>query len=164
MFDRRFPYLFRPSDLPHGTPEERARFAEFASRVRARTDFEVTYNAKSGRLFYYIGDPTQGGALPNELTRFATGPRSYDLSIFDKVDEVCSVLQSGRMSMAAKDRLHAHAEKSKQSDREAAMSRFVRPELLRLAREELTRNKLRFGMSGRFRPSVLVNGLKGGTD
>ena len=162
MFDRRFPYLFRPEEIPHATPEERSSLSGLAARVFARTDFRMVYNARSGKMFFYIKEPQQGAAIPSDLSRFRVGPRAYDMGIVDRADDICRVLQSGRMSSARKDQLSVWADNARKSDERSRIDREVRPEQERIVREEFARTRDQWRMGRTFKKSVLVNGLKGG--
>lgn len=162
MFDRRYPYLFRCEEIPHATTQERDTLSRMAASVFARTDFRMVYNARSGKMFFYIREPQQGAAVPDDLTRFRSGPRTYDLSITNRLDDICRTLQSGRMSSAGKDRLGRWAESARKSDERSRMDREIRPEQERIAREEFDKARSQWRMGKTFKRSVLVDGLKGG--
>lgn len=162
MFDRRYPYLFHPASIPHTEDRERSALSTMAERVFARTDFRMVYNARSGKMFFYIKEPAQGAAVPDDLARFRVSPRCYDMGIVGRTDDICRVLQSGRMKSAAKDRLERWAEISRHSDERSRIDREVRPEQERIAREEFERTRSEWRMGRTFKRSVLVDGLKGG--
>jgi hypothetical protein len=161
MFDSRFPNLVRVREFHKLDPSARSRLQKRLDRVRARTDFEGVVNTASDCLFFWIGDVESGAALEWDMTTLV-GP---DGSISDKhrddlwVDQVCRSLQRGRASWSDKMRMLDYAKQAEVSA-EASKKSKRRSDVERLVETHRRRAKSRLGMSTKYRPSAMVDGLK----
>lgn len=160
--DTRWPHLVDVSGIPGLHQADRQKLARACDSIYSRTDFRCLFNRITETLHFYISDPDMGAALPKgALLVFDQGgqPRTHK---FDSlwIDNICGMLQAGRTPRHLKDRDIAFRETSRKSDVESQKSRewTIREKEARKTARRVTN---RMGMSSKFKPSVLVNGLKG---
>lgn len=159
MFDFRYPNLVRLADAPVD-PVLRRRLERDAESIYARTDFRCVYNTRNDTLFFYIKEPCQGAAIPFRLVALRDG-KLPQIPGVDWKDEVCRLLQRGRVADAVKDREMAWEEQSLQSEARAKRETTDHAELERITLENLKDARNRVGMHSKYRPSAVVDGLKG---
>ena len=160
MYDQRFPTLFRVSEVPGLDDAGRARLEKIRQTVKARTDADCLYNARTGWLYFYIREVRQGLSIPERLCEFRIRPRVWNWCIEDRIDELCAYIRRGRIGAAMKDKLMDWAEKSALSNAESDRAR-EKAETHHAAYPTLRRVLNRYKMGSKFRPTVLVDGFKG---
>ncbi len=147
-------------EIPGLTDREISMLVKFADRVYARTDCSCNFNARNGRLYFFLRSPEQGIALPPAIVSFRNSVGEFDFSVLDRLDDICVLIQEGRKPFHHKLKL---LEWMKNAEKSAEASRENREydTLARITLEHFRRTKNRHGMGRKFRPSILVNGLKG---
>lgn len=160
MLDNRWPHLCEVSSIPNMDQVDRARMRRACERITARTDFKAAYNKATGCLHFYLGSPEIGAAVPSALARVTVRPGINRTLSENRVEAVCKTLQRGRVSRALKDREMEYAENAQKSDI-ASLKDKKRGEAEKVVEQKLRRTLNRRGMSSRFRPSAVVDGLKG---
>lgn len=162
MLDIRYPALRSIEDIPYMSRVDRRRLRTDCRSIYHRTDFRCAYHAVQQCLFFYLGADFDGAALPGDLVRIDDGqlPRTKAGDL-PWVDMVCYALQTGRIPASIKDREMAYAEKAAKSDAESAENRKMDVIEKDIA-SRLRFNRNRVGMHRNFRPSAVVDGLKGG--
>lgn len=115
--DRRFPWMFRIADAPRLDHRERARAGRIAGEVCRRTGTNCAWDAQRGGLHFYYGDRIDVGVhlfvfkAPEDVD-------AYRVSESD-VDDMVRLINMGRISRAAKDRIaaeNAAAEKNRSAE------------------------------------------------
>lgn len=161
MLDNRWPHLCEVDRIPGMHPSDRSRMGRVAHAVAGRTDFKTAYNRVNGCLFFYLNDASIGAAVHPDLTYIR---RKDGFKVPDDLwtEELVRTLQRGRASRAVKERAEKYAEQSAESDARSIRDR-QRGETPKAVEKHLRRTLNRRGMSSRFRPSAVVDGLKGTT-
>lgn len=156
MIDRRYPHLCRLSDAARVPAHERPRIQRLLDSIKSRTNWVGLYDQLGHRLFFYLGDIRIGAALPWEWTDLAE-PHKLDNLWAERV--VKAFQEAKAKSWADRDRDEQYAETSKASDEQIASNRR-KQDLVPTAKGLVKRQNNRLGMSSKYRPSALVNGLK----
>lgn len=164
MIDRRYPHLCRITDLGAIAEPERRRVQRLLDSIKSRSNWTGLYDRVNRRMYFFLGSIKIGADLPSELTDVA-----------DPVDGICTrrlddlwaerlvrLFQNARRSWAEKDRDEERAEKARQSEIKSRDDRR-RESLVPEVRQMVSRSKNRLGMSKKYRPSAVVNGLKQGS-
>lgn len=161
MIDIRYPALRSIEDIPGMSRVDRRRLRADCRSIYHRTDFRCAYHAVQESLFFYLGANFDGAALPGDLVYINAGqlPRTKAGDL-PWVDMICYVLQTGRIPASIKDRELAYAENAAKSDAASAENRRMDVVEKDIA-GRLRFNRNRVGMHRKFRPSAVVDGLKG---
>lgn len=161
MIDRRYQHLVAVHNAPGVDAERRCALGLFAEAVLERTGCRVLFDVKYGSLFLHLAhDITQGLQLPPPMVQLRHGS-GWDWSILDKLDVMCRLVRSARVSWSVRDWMGGYATKSTESARKAA----TRAEVEAMSDEIKATYKFyasRVGMHSRYTRGVVVNGLKGG--
>lgn len=162
--DYRWPNLIDLAAIPGLDPVSRRRLIAACASIYARTDFRVMYNTAIQRLHFYIREPDMGAPVPTGAVMVFNPDGSPRTHRFNAVwiDEMCRMLRQGRAPRHLKDRAAVEHEVSQRSDAAFEKSKAW-SDRERDANNTVRRVKNRQGMGSKFRPSVLVNGLKGST-
>lgn len=160
--DNRWPHLVELDRAPGLDTADRARLKRACTRVKTRTDFDVLFHKPCGTLHFFLGSADCGAALPADMVRINGMDGLPKIHKFNDtwVDEVSRFLQRGRMSRAEKDRETAYRIRSVESDKKSEEDRTF-GEREKIVAENIKHIENRRGMSSRFRPTAVVNGLKG---
>ena len=160
MISARYPYLFALHDAPGIPGERRSALAEFAAELLERTGCRALFDVRRGGLYVHLAhDITQGLDLPPMLTvlRHRSG---WDWGVLEKLDEMCRVIRSARVSWRVRDFIDGYRSKA----RENAGRQQTRQEVADMAveiRDVYEYTKVALGMGTHHRRSFLVDGHKG---
>lgn len=160
MIDRRYPYLVALHDAPGLASDRRCALAAFADALLERAGCRALFDCRSGHLFVHLAhDITQGLALPPPLTmlRHKAG---WDWSVLDKLDELCRVIRSGRVSWHVRDWMDGFRKKAVAAE-EASEARKHAEDMAEEIKSMYEHCKSRMGMGKTFKRSALVSGLRG---
>lgn len=164
MMDRRYPNLCRIEHAPGVNGCDMAVLVRAARAIESRTNCKVCLrmgsNGRGGNLHVYPIDPGFAYTIPGYLTVALTPENGLKNGLESRVDEIVQCVQRAKRPMKEHERDAAYAEKSEASEREQHDGRHfesIKPAL----EEKLRRKSNRRGMSTKYRPSAVVDGLKG---
>ncbi len=162
MMDRRFPNLCRVDHAPSVRGGDVAVLRRVAEAVAKRTESKVcirtSQNGRTAHLHVYPVDPAHGYALPQNLTVIVENGQ-FNPRLESGVDQMVRLIQYARRPALLQDREMAAAKAAAEHDERQRDGEWFEGRTHKME-ETLRRHKNRRGMSKKFRPSAVVDGLK----
>ena len=164
MMDRRYPNLCRVEHAPGVNGCDMAVLVRVARSIESRTNCKVCLRmgstGRGANLHVYPIDPGFAYTIPGYLTVALTPENSLKTGLESRVDEIVACVQRAKRPMKEHERDAAYAERSAANERDEHEGRWFEDHKPALE-ESMRRRTNRTGMSTKYRPSAVVDGLKG---